>query len=348
MASKKVSYNDLKKQNDNSQLVSALGGKSTISQNTGFGKMKVEDIREDPKGDFVELFPFDEDSAANITQSMINHGYDKTQVIHVAKILEEKDTLDKPIRIDGAHRTEAAKRAGIEEIPVYIHTFETRTEAIIYAYELQLNRRNLEPYEKLEAMERLDALKNPGRKTGDNTSRGKSSEEIAGMLNVSTRTAERMRNIINNGDEEIKEQVKNGELSITAADKKIQQEKNKQREPIHKMDEDLEDSLSENEGIPSGLNFSHSDSLERPDISPVENTTLDEWTIEKNIQLETARKEGFADGFYKALVFALAEIKKGRTPEDVYTDEKLKDLSADAICDFILPEDDEDLVLSMY
>ncbi|MGI5057975.1 hypothetical protein [Treponema pectinovorum] len=156
--------------------------------------------------------------AKSIAESMIAKGYDKTQVIHLFKIREEPETLEKPIPGDGANRVAAAKIADIEEIPAYIHTFDTRTETLIYAYELQILRRNLEPYQKLDAMAKLDQLKNPGKKA-DGQSTGKSSEEIAAVLGVSTRTAERMRNIINNADDETLEAVKSGTVSISKADK---------------------------------------------------------------------------------------------------------------------------------
>ena len=228
MASKKISYNDLKKQSDNSQLAQAFsGGKTVVSQNTGFEKVKVEEIAEDPKGDFTEIFAFNEEMAKSIADSIIARGYDKTQVIHLFKIREEPETMEHPIRGDGAHRVAAAKIAGIEEIPAYIHTFDTRNEALIYAYELQLLRRNLEPYQKLDAMAKLDQLKNPGKKT-DGESSGKSAEGIADVLGVSTRTAERMRNIINNADEETLKTIKNSEMSISKTDK-ITNEKKTQR-----------------------------------------------------------------------------------------------------------------------
>ena len=113
---------------------------------------------------FTEIFPFNEEMAKSIAESMIAKGYDKTQVIHLFKIREEPETMEHPIRGDGAHRVAAAKIAGIEEIPAYIHTFDTRTEALIYAYELQILRRNLEPYQILETMAKLDKLKNPDKK----------------------------------------------------------------------------------------------------------------------------------------------------------------------------------------
>ena len=43
-------------------------------------------ITEDPKGDFVNLFPFNEDSLHSIVESIQNKGFDKTQVIHLDNI----------------------------------------------------------------------------------------------------------------------------------------------------------------------------------------------------------------------------------------------------------------------
>ena len=75
-------------------------------------------------------------------------------------------------------------------------------------------------------MAKLDKLKNPGKKSDGETT-GKSSEEIADVLGVSPRTAERMRNIINNADDETLEAVKSGEMSISKADKLTNEKKQK-------------------------------------------------------------------------------------------------------------------------
>ncbi len=83
--------------------------------------------------DFTEIFPFNENMAKSIADSIIARGYDKTQVIHLFK------TRD-------------------------IHTFHTRTEVSIYAHELQILRRNLEPYQILDAIAKLDKLKNTDKK----------------------------------------------------------------------------------------------------------------------------------------------------------------------------------------
>lgn len=318
MASKKISYNDLKKQNDGSQLAQALaGGKTIVSQNTGFEKVKIEDIIEDPKGDFTEIFSFNEDAAKAIADSMITKGYDKTQVIHLAKIREEPETMEKPIRIDGAHRVAGAKMAGIDEIPAYIHTFDTRTEALIYAYELQVLRRNLEPYQKLDAMAKLDQLKNPGKKA-DGESTGKSSEEIADVLGVSTRTAERMRNIINNADEETIEAVKNGEMSISKADKLTNEKKKPKTKPKpNQSEDDVSEALDGNEGKPSGLNFTHTDGIERPD-NKISNEEDSERTKERRAAYET----GFTEGFLQAAEYIISQLKK-----DIFLEEVEKELN---------------------
>lgn len=383
MASTKVSFKNLKN-NDNGQLSAALlGGKTVVSKNTGFEKIPVEKVLDDPKGDFVDLFPFSEEAALAIADSMSAKGYDKTQVIHVARIIEEPETMDNPIRIDGAHRTWAAKKAGIDEIPVYVHTFETRTEALIYAYELQLNRRNLAPHEKISALQKLDQLKNPGRKKDDaEESTGKSAAALAQALNEKTRTVERMRRITKFGCQEIIDEVQkgkdNGGLSIPAAEKLISEiekfcdestidglkngsitideakqiiaEKKEKQNNIKdnvetsfleedEDNEDFSDSLDDNSGNPRGLNFNHSDGIERPTnkISPEEDS-------ERTRERRQAYLNGLSDGFYKALVFCCSEFSKGKSAEEVYKDERVADLSPCAIEKFVLPEDAEELI----
>ena len=332
MASKKISYNDLKKDKDNSQLAAAFSsGKTVVSYNTGFEKVKVETIRNDPKGDFVEIFSFNEKAAQEIADSMIAKGYDKTQVIHLCKIMEEPDTMENPIRLDGAHRVAAAKIAGIEEIPAYIHTFETRKDALIYAYELQLLRRNLEPYQKLDALEKLDQLKNPGRKTSENAQTGKSAEELGEMIGVSTRTAERMRNVINNGDEETLNAVKSGELSISAADKKINEKKHPKK-TVEKdfSKDDISEALEDNSGNPSSLSgWNHSDGVERPNnkLSLEEDS---ERTLERKRAYEAGLKKG-SDLAYEVFDYILSAIENGKSPTDIRNDNKFTDFSVSLI-----------------
>lgn len=324
MASKKISYNDLKKDKDNSQQAAAFSsGKSVISYNTGFEKIKVDTIRDDPKGDFVEIFSFNEKAAQEIADSMIAKGYDKTQVIHLCKIMEEPDTMEKPIRLDGAHRVAAARIAGIEEIPSYIHTFETRKDALIYAYELQLLRRNLEPYQKLDALSKLDQLKNPGRKTDENTQTGKSAEELGELIGVSTRTAERMRNIINNGDEETLNAVKSGKLSISAADKKT----NEKKHPKKAVEDDISDALEDNSENPQPV-FIHERKEQSSDRLSLEVDS--ERTQERKAAYEQGLKKG-SDLAYEIYDYILSAIESGKTTDDIRKDSKFTDFSVPLI-----------------
>ena len=58
-------------------------------------------------------------------------------------------------------------------------------------------------------------------------------------------------------------------------------------------------------------------------------------------------QEGFADGFYKALCFSLASIKNGKTPEEIWNDNQVEDLSPFSICKFELKDEDEEVCLAM-
>lgn len=343
MASAKISYKDLKR-DDNPQLAAIFGSKpaNSSSYSTGFEKIPLEKIIEDSRGDFVELFPFDQEQAAKIQQSIEEKGFDKTQVIHVAKILEEPETLEAPIRIDGAHRTWAAQQAGITEVPVYVHTFETRTEALIYAYELQLNRRNLAAHEKLAALRKLDSLKSPGpKREGEEGLLGKSSEDLAKIIGESTRTTERMRRINNSGDAELIAATENGEKSIYAAEQELT--KKKKAEKNKKEDEFVPGSdyeiLSESEGNPLPVMINYSDGIERPT-----NKLTAQEDNERTRERRTAYMEGFSEGFSRALIFACSEIAKGRSAQEVYKDVRVADLSPSALSNFCLPEEAEDMV----
>ena len=55
-------------------------------------------------------------------------------------------------------------------------------------------------------------------------------------------------------------------------------------------------------------------------------------------------EEGISIGFEKALIFVLSEVKKGRTPEEIYHDPRVSDLSGSVIKNFVLPDDAEDIV----
>ncbi len=103
-------------------------------------------------------------------------------------------------------------------MPVYKHTFKTRVEALMYAYRLQLDRRNLDDAQKLAAIEKMIQI-NPRSKEGS------LAKYISGQLNMGERNVKKAINILKNADEETKQAVFNHKKTINEADKIVQKEK---------------------------------------------------------------------------------------------------------------------------
>lgn len=174
---------------------------------------------------FQTLLPINEKELANIVKDMEENGFDKSKPICIWR---EENVL-----IDGYTRFTAAKEAGLSEIYKYEMSFATEQEALEYATKQQLNRRNLNDAGKLLLIEKLDNLRNPGRKSSDSDDedepRGKSAQALAESLGIGTRTVERGRYVLANADEETLEEVKSGKKSINQAAKKIKQQKDEQK-----------------------------------------------------------------------------------------------------------------------
>lgn len=174
---------------------------------------------------FQTLLPINEKELANIVKDMEENGFDKSKPICIWR---EENVL-----IDGYTRFTAAKEAGLSEIYKYEMSFDTEQEALEYAMKQQLNRRNLNDAGKIMLIEKLDNLRNPGRKSSDPEAdaepRGKSAQALAESLGIGTRTVERGRYVLANADEETLEEVKSGKKSINQAAKKIKQQKDEQK-----------------------------------------------------------------------------------------------------------------------
>lgn len=192
-------------------------GKTSIA-NSGASELSVmvpiESIN--LKDEFKNLFPLNESMVKTIAKNIVSGSYDKSQPVHVWKA--------GMILIDGHHRLEAAKRAGLKEIPVFYHHFKDLEEALTYAIKLQTDRRNLSDAELLKILETLDQLKQVGRKAldSDKKSSGKSAELTAKKIGVSRSKVEKVRTIQNKASEEIKKAVEDGEMSINAAYNAVQ------------------------------------------------------------------------------------------------------------------------------
>ena len=174
---------------------------------------------------FQTLLPINEKELANIVKDMEENGFDKSKPVCIWR---EENVL-----IDGYTRFTAAKEAGLSEIYKYEMSFDTVQKALEYAMKQQLNRRNLNDAGKLMLIEKLDNLRNPGRKSSDSDDedepRGKSAQALAETLGIGTRTVERARHVLANADEETLEEVKSGKTSINQAAKKIKQQKDEEK-----------------------------------------------------------------------------------------------------------------------
>ena len=320
--------------------LTALNNTSSILNNSGTTQLAVkvplDSIKKSPT--FENLFPLNLDMVDEIAKDIQEDGYDNSQPVH---IWQEENIL-----LDGYTRLAASQKADLYEIPVYKHSFANETEALIYAIHLQINRRQLSNGEKLIVIEKLNQLKNPGKKAAnDNSTKGKSASVIADELGMSTSQVENYRYLLKNGDEETIEDVKKDKKSLHQA---VVETKNKQKK-LKQQDFDFGDDFENDDDSndePKGLSVRNQID-DTPKAVPPEEDIIAQLKIEKNIQVENAKVQSHAIGFEKGLYFALAEVYKGRTVQEVLNDEKLTDLSPSVIYNFELPEDDQDIIDSL-
>lgn len=297
--------------------------------------IKISDI--EYHDEFKSLFIIDENLLSRIVNSMRETRFDNSQPVHIW-IFTDADGNIHHYLIDGHTRVKAAELAGFETVPYFEHKFHTFEEAYKYVLGLQVNRRNLEGSELLRNISKLygtDFIQNY---------EGKKSEAIAELIGKSDRTVEKGLYVNKNADEETLEKIDSGELSVDKAYKQLKkQEKESETGDTNISSdneniEELSEALEDNSGNPAGLNFSNLIRKEsEPRMTPEEDN-------ERTQERRRSYLEGLSDGFYKALVFACAEISKGRTPEEVYKDERVADISPVVIDKFELPEDSEEIV----
>lgn len=120
------------------------------------------------------------------------------------------------IIVDGHSRFMAAKKAGLEKVPVIIKKFDRRDERIEYEYKMQLNSRCLTDGEYFAAFLKLDEI----RRSNPNE-QGSSDETIGRQLNKSARQVCKMREIAKKADASLLEKIQNGTVSINKAHEMI-------------------------------------------------------------------------------------------------------------------------------
>ena len=157
---------------------------------------------------YVNLFPIQEQTLADIIEDMSINGFDAGHPIVVWNM----------IVIDGHTRLRAAQACDLETVPVVCRQFVDEESALSYAIRCQSHRRNLTDYELLMCLEKLDWRKRAGRPAVvSEQKRGKSAEIVASTLGVSRTQVERLRVIMDHGTEDIKDAIRKGEISIFRA-----------------------------------------------------------------------------------------------------------------------------------
>lgn len=239
--------------------------KNTVGLNSGAEvmaqKISLDKIVTHPT--FQTLLPINDKELENIVKDMEENGFDRSKPVCIWR---EENVL-----IDGYTRFTAAKEAGLSEIYKYEMSFGTEQEALEYAMKQQLNRRNLNDAGKIMLIEKLDNLRNPGRKSSDPEAdaepRGKSAQALAESLGIGTRTVERGRYVLANADEETLEEVKSGKKSINQAAKKIKQQKDEQKKAAAPVPEEEPipqsyQSTSENMDMDMDIDFEEVDNFD--------------------------------------------------------------------------------------
>ncbi|MCF0241480.1 MAG: ParB N-terminal domain-containing protein [Treponema sp.] len=181
-------------------------------------QMSLEKIEE--HADFKNLYKIDKGVLERIVDSMKKHGFDKSQPVHVWKH-EGHNYL-----IDGYTRYTACGLAGITQVPVYEHEFESFDETYKYVLGLQVNRRNLEGDELLRnvaLLTKCDFVKN---------AKGEKAKAIADLLGVGKRTAIRAMIVEKKADSQMRERIDKGEITVNQAYNELHKKEDKPDELI--------------------------------------------------------------------------------------------------------------------
>src|SRR5208283_4851998 len=195
---------------------------------------------------FRALFPIRPELLTMIEEDMKTWEYDESQPI----VLATWEGQDEPVCIDGHTRLQAAKNAGIMEVPVYEYEFDSEQEAIDHAINLQQNRRNMTDGDILVCVALLDSKRPRGgdrrseqakskpSSDGNGNSRSASAKKTADKIGTSSRKVEKARSVLGKGDPDAIAAVQGNEVSINKAYQEVQKKIGKESyEKINEIQE---------------------------------------------------------------------------------------------------------------
>jgi ParB family chromosome partitioning protein len=178
-------------------------------------ELPIEDILTEKP--FSHFFPINDDTVRAIRIDMATNGYDRGFPLILWK--------DKNILVDGHTRFLAAKGIALDRVPVLYKHFDSEDDAVLYAFHLQRNRRNLSDDDIIRCLEILDKISSSKKeKAGnkDKPAKKESAELRAKELGTSKSKIEKARTILDHGNDDIKESVHSGKTSINKAFNDVQ------------------------------------------------------------------------------------------------------------------------------
>jgi ParB-like chromosome segregation protein Spo0J len=167
-------------------------------------KIRLDEIVIDP--DISKIFNIQVKTKEAVLKSILKRGYDPEQPVVIWK--------GNNILVDGHTRYTASQEAKLEEIFVYERDFQSREDAILYAFGRQAIRRSLSPKEIIKAAQMIPDVR---RQKGQ----GRIADEIAEMLGVSPSTIYQVRKIVKDGSPEDIKSIENGDASINSVYDKL-------------------------------------------------------------------------------------------------------------------------------
>jgi ParB family chromosome partitioning protein len=173
--------------------------------------MKTSEIR--THNDIAKLFQIKPEMVDIITDSMLKQGYDTSQPLSIGQIKGIGEYL-----IDGHTRLIAAKKAGLEEVPVKKKYFDCLEDAQQYTVKRQVERRNLTEQEILDIVTSL-----PKKKNRDGS--GRSVEKLGNELGISPSTLVHAKAVAEKANQEDLQAIKDGKISINKIYQKIKNKK---------------------------------------------------------------------------------------------------------------------------
>lgn len=197
------------------------------ADSTGIKTIDPRDIKTHPR--FAGLFSIDEDLAESLSTDMAVEGYFPS----IPVVLGIWPGQEEQVLVDGHTRVGAAIGSGVEKIPYVVETFDDENGALEYIAQVQTQRRPTNDWVRYQLIEELDSLMERG---GDRRSdqakseppRGglekpkqSSAERTAALVGTSPRTVERARRIRKDGWPSLMDALKNGEMTISQAEKAI-------------------------------------------------------------------------------------------------------------------------------